>query len=243
MVSSDELTADQLMQVLEEVGAVITDSHLVFNSGRHGTAFVNWVDVLNDAKAARATSRALAEMLVDLDFEVIAGPTHTGDKLAFSLADALLDLGREVVPVYVQEITEKRTVTIDGKQKVVRIVLEGRTFPRGQARKIKGRQVLVIDDVLTTGGTIRETLAAVREASGIPIAVAVACNRSEFSEEFDGLFLLELLNVPMVQWEEEDCQACIAKVPMNTKVGHGKDWLEAHPNPSSWPAVVKDRLS
>lgn len=243
MVSSDELTADQLMQVLEEVGAVITDNHFVLTSGKHGTAFVDWVAVLNAAKAARATSKALAEMLVDLDFAVIAGPTHTGDKLAFSLADALLNFGREVVPVYVQEITEKRRVTIDGVESEVKIVLEGRNFPRGQVAKIEGRKVLVIDDVLTTGGTIRKTLAAVREAGGIPVHVVVACNRSSLSGEFDGLPLVELLNIPMDQWEEEDCQACIAKVPLNTEVGHGKGWLEAHPNPSSWPAVVKARLS
>lgn len=243
MSSSDELNIEQLTRLLEEVGAVITNSHFVFTSGKHGTGFVNWVAVLMSAKAARATSRALARQLVDLDFEVIAGPTHTGDKLAPSLADALLDLGREVVPVYCQEITEECTATIDGVVREVQIVLEGRNLPRGQAAKVNGRNVLVTDDVLTTGGTIHKTLAAVREAGGIPVGVAVACNRSDLIGEFDGLSLIELLTVPMDQWVEDECQACVGGVPMNTEVGHGKDWSEVHPDPEEWPARVKARLS
>ena len=243
MASSDNLSPGQLRSLLEEVGAVITGDHFVFTSGKHGNAFVNWVAVLNNTKAARATARALANRLVDLEFEVIAGPTHTGDKLASSVADALLELGKEVVPVYCQEVIEKHTVTIDGTEREVKIVQEGRSFPRGQAAKVNGRRVLVTDDVLTTGGTISGTLAAVRTAGGISVGVAVACNRSSLSRQFGGLPLFELLNVPMDQWEFEDCQACVAGVPMNTEVGHGEGWLKAHPDPEEWPARVKARAN
>lgn len=228
-----------LLRLLEEVGGVIDGSHIVYTSGKHGCAYVNWVAVLNDPKAARATMRALAEKLVDLDFDVVVGPTHTGDKLATALADALLDLGREVVPVYNQEITVKRSVTIDGEQREVKVVLDGRDFPRGQTGKVQGQRTLVIDDVLTTGGTIEEVIAAVHKAGGVPVGVAVGCNRSDLSGEFDGLPLVELLNVPMDAWDPEECQACAEQVPMNTDVGHGSGWLVQYPDPKTWPAFVK----
>ena len=228
-----------LLKLLREVGGVIDNSHVVYTSSRHGYAYVNWVAVLNDAKAARATSRVLARRLTDLDFGVIAGPTHTGDKLATALADAFLDLGRAVVPVYCQEKTEKRIIPVNGELREVKIVLDGRDFPRGQAKKVQGKQVLVVDELLPPGGSARETLAAVREAGGLPVWVAVFCNRSDISGEFDGLPLTELLNVPMEVWDPEECQACMEQVPMNTAVGHGSEWLAQYPDPNTWPAFVK----
>lgn len=166
----------------------------------------------------------MAHIVRDLEFDTVVGPTHTGDKVAYDLGLALYQLGRTVNRAFSQETDEK------GK----------RNFPRGQERCVRGKRVLVVDDVVTTGGTISETISAVKEADGEAIAVLVGCNRSEFKGEFDGIPLLALMTVPMEQWEEGECQACIELVPINTTVGHGAEWLKKYPDPDLWPAHVND---
>lgn len=228
----------ELMQLLEKVGGVIDNSHVVYTSRKHGRAYVNWVAVLENSQALWETSLAMTE-LPGMGFATIAGPTHTGDKVANALALAFLHKGVNVAPVYVQEITEKVKAILDGREQELEVVRQGRTFPRGQIKDVKGHLVLVVDDVLTTGKTARETIEAVQAHGGTPTGVLVGCNRSAFVGSFDGFPLWELLKANMEQWDPEECQACIDQVLMNTSVGHGKEWVEHYPDPTQWPAFVK----
>ncbi|HEX7456059.1 MAG TPA: phosphoribosyltransferase family protein, partial [Candidatus Nanoarchaeia archaeon] len=166
----------------------------------------------------------MAELVFCVEFDTIAGPTHVGDKIAYDLGLALLlNKGRNVGRFYAQESAEEGT----------------RSFPR-QTGSVAGMRVLVVDDVLTTGGTIDETIEAVRKDGGTPVAVAVVCNRSEFRGEFKGFPLLELMYVPFEAWKPEQCQACVERVPVYTEVGHGKDFLKEYgEDPAGWPANRK----
>lgn len=213
-----------LMELLKSVGGVIDDDHIVYTSGRHGRVYVNWVAVLRNSKAAWEAAQALADLVFDIEFDTVAGPTHTGDTVASDLGIALLLKGRVISRNYVQETEE------EGK----------RIFPRGQSEDVRDKAVLVVDDILTTGGTIRETIDSVRSHGGTPVAVAVGCNRSSFRDEFEGLPLFQLYEADLEQWEPEECPLCRNGYQINTDVGHGAAFIQEFGEDSqNWPANRK----
>jgi orotate phosphoribosyltransferase len=71
----------------------------------------------------------------------------------------------------------------------------------------------VVDDILTTGGSIRETLEAVRAAGGEPVGVAVMVDRSGGRVDF-GVPLYSATEVEMQTWEPAECPLCPAGVPL-----------------------------
>jgi orotate phosphoribosyltransferase len=76
-----------------------------------------------------------------------------------------------------------------------------------------GERTLVVDDVLTTGGSVREALEAVRKAGGEPVGVAVMVDRSAGSVDF-GVPLYAATEVEMETWEPADCPLCRAGVAL-----------------------------
>lgn len=76
-----------------------------------------------------------------------------------------------------------------------------------------GERALVVDDVLTTGGSVRETLDAVRQAGGVPVAVSVMVDRSGGKVDF-GVPLFAATEVEMQTWEPADCPLCRDGVPL-----------------------------
>ena len=76
-----------------------------------------------------------------------------------------------------------------------------------------GERALVVDDVLTTGGSISETLEAVRGAGGEPVGVAVMVDRSGGQADF-GVPLYSATEVEMQTWEPAECPLCQAGTPL-----------------------------
>ena len=88
----------------------------------------------------------------------------------------------------------------------------GRSIGR-HFRVAPGERALVVDDVLTTGGSIRETLEAVRKAGGEPVGVAVMVDRSNGQADF-GVPLYSATEVEMQSWEPAECPLCRAGTPL-----------------------------
>lgn len=76
-----------------------------------------------------------------------------------------------------------------------------------------GERVLVVDDVLTTGGSVLETIQAVRDAGGEPVGVAVMVDRSGGRVGFD-LPLFAATEVEMDTYEPAECPLCREDVPL-----------------------------
>ena len=102
-------------------------------------------------------------------------------------------------------------------------------FTRGYDKLITGKNVLVIEDLTTTGGSVKKVVDSVKKVGGKVVSVCVMVNRDPklvTSETIGAPFSsLAVLEVP--SWEEKDCPLCKENVPVNTEVGHGKKFLEA----------------
>lgn len=209
----------EVLQILGRVGAVITNSHIVYTSGKHGTAYVN-----KDAVYPHTRETSLLCGLIAVQFDnsvqVVAAPAVGGVILSQWTAHHLSQIScgnHEVLGVYAEKIAE---VSGAGHKEYF-------VFKRGYNKLIEGKKVLVVEDVLTTGGSAKGVIEAVRACGGEVVGLGVLCNRGGITPKdvADPPKLVSLINVKMDAWEEANCPLCAKSVPINTDVGKGREFL------------------
>ncbi len=238
------MNQEEALQILNQVGAVITGSHLVYTSGLHGSVYVN-KDALTDDTAVSLICEALAWQFRDDGVEVVVAPAVGGIKFAAKVAHRLNKLTRRtVLGLYAERdetsiLRAEEDVSLNfgatGKAMVAHLekgdelVVRRPNFvlKRGYGKLVAGKKVLVAEDVLTTGGSARKVVEAVRAAGGNVIGVGVICNRGGVkpADLADPPKLFALVNLTLETYYEADCPLCRDGVAMNTEVGKGKDWL------------------
>jgi orotate phosphoribosyltransferase len=182
--------------LLREVGA-LKDGHFVLSSGRHSDRYVEKFDLLRHPEATERACAALIERIpATSEIDVVAGPTTGGILLAFEVARQLK------LPAAYAERSEGGSLAREFRR--------GTSFP-------SGARVLVVDDILTTGGSVRETLAALETHDVRPVAVAVLVDRSGGKVGFD-VPLMSLSQMTIETWAPEDCPLCCDGLPI-TKPG------------------------
>jgi len=88
--------------------------------------------------------------------------------------------------------------------------------------------VLIVDDVVNSGHSIRQTAEAVRRAGGAVAAAAAFVHRGNIDAA--GMDVPEfryLLEYDIPEWPAADCPLCKSGVPVNTRYAHGQDFLDA----------------
>lgn len=98
---------------------------------------------------------------------------------------------------------------------------------RDYDKLIAGKNVLVVEDVLTTGGSAKKVIEATRAIGGNVIGLGVLCNRGGITPQdvADVPKLTSLVNVKLDAWDEATCPLCEQNVPVNTDVGKGRQFL------------------
>ena len=191
-------------EILAETGAVITDSHVVYTSGRHGTAYVNKDAVYPHPAQVSALCRMLADAAAADRPEVVCGPALGGIILSQWTAHHLGALA-----VYAEKLPGG-----------------GLALRRGYDRVVAGRRVLVVEDIVTTGGSVRQTVAAVRAAGGEVTRVTALCNRGGITAADLGVPAFSaLVTLSLDSWEATSCPLCRGGVPVNTDIGNGREFL------------------
>ena len=204
------MTEQEILDLLQEVGAFRT-GHFVYTSGRHGDAYI-----LKDAMYAysRQTSevcKTMAEYFKDAGIEAVIGPAIGAAILSQWTAYHLCELTKQTVhSVYADK---------DGQG--------GFVIKRGYDKLIAGKKVLVVEDLTTTGGSIKKVVEATRAIGAEVAGVVVLCNRGNVTKEMAGdpPTFISLVNLHLQSWEEKDCELCMKNIPVNTDIGHGKDFL------------------
>ena len=203
-----------IMQALAQVNAIITDSHVVYTSGRHGKAYVNKDALYLHPQVTERLCGVMASAYQADTVAVVAGPTVGGVILSQWVAwhlNAARTTG-ETRSVYAEEEGE-------GEQKV-------RVFRRGYDQQIPGQRVVVVEDILTTGGSARQVIAAVRALGGEVVGLSVLCNRGGITAaDVGGVPLHALTTVTLDSWDAATCPLCQQGIPINTTVGKGKAFL------------------
>ncbi len=206
-----KLNEEQISEILKNIQAIITDSHVVYNSGKHGSAYVNKDVVYPHTSIISSLCETIAFEFFDSLPEVVIAPAIGGVILTQWVAHHLSGmLCRDILAVYAEKAEDGSFV-----------------IKRGYDKLIKGKRVLVVEDILTTGGSVKKVIEVTRAIGGEVVGLGVLCNRGGVTSQDVGDVprLFALANVSLDSWVEEECPLCARGVPINTDVGHGRAFL------------------
>ena len=164
--------------------------HFLLSSGLHSPVYWEKFQVLQFPNYTEQLCRMITSHFLNQGIQVVAGPTTGGIILAFEMARQL----------GVRGIFAEKEGTAE------------RTFRRG-FRINSGERVLIVDDILTTGGSIREVMAAVTTQGGIIVGIGVLVNRSEQKIDF-GVPLFSCHSAVTPTYLPQNCPLCAAQIPL-----------------------------
>jgi orotate phosphoribosyltransferase len=182
------LSNEDIKQILIK-NQVLLDGHFLLTSGRHSRFYFEKFGVLQQPADAALFCQTIAGHFKGADIDTVAGPTTGGIIIAFEVAR---EMGKKAVYA-------ERTA-------------EGRGFLRGMSLA-RGEKVLVVDDVMTTGGSVLETIEAVKKAGAELKGVAVFIDRSAEKPDFGAPFF-SLYHEKVETFDPGNCPLCQQGIPL-----------------------------
>jgi orotate phosphoribosyltransferase len=184
------MTRDDLLDLYRRSGALL-DGHFRLTSGLHSPGYLQCALVLQHPQHAEALGRALAERTRDWRATVVLSPALGGVVIGHEVARAL----------GVRAIFAERQ---DGALMLRRGFVIGETD-----------RVLVVEDVVTTGGSTRETMQVAKAAGGYVVGAASIVNRGAAAVALgaDEPYVA-LLDVNLPAYEPDKCPLCARGLPV-----------------------------
>jgi orotate phosphoribosyltransferase len=186
---------DNFARLLRDVGA-LREGHFLLTSGLHSARYFEKFRILERPKLCERFARAIGERFQRAGVTVVCGPTTGGVIVAYEVAR---QMGCRCV------IAEKSEA--------------GRKIGRGFSVASSDR-VLIVDDVLTTGGSIKETFGALESTGAQIVGVGVFIDRSfgvNFPVPFFATYQEQVIN-----YQPDNCPLCQAGVPLESPGRSGK---------------------
>jgi orotate phosphoribosyltransferase len=176
---------DRFLETLRASGALKV-GHFVLSSGRHSDQYIEKFDLLRQPGATSEICRIISDRFLHQEIDVVVGPTTGGVILAFEVARQL-----GIAAAYAERST---------------IGEPAREFRRGTTFR-SGSRVLVVDDILTTGGSLRETLDALAAHPVDVAGVAVLVDRSGGMADLSVPYVA-LATMDIETWDAAECPIC-----------------------------------
>lgn len=190
-----------------EAGALL-EGHFRLSSGLHSPRYLQCALYLSDPARAEAAGRQLGARLRGCSAHLVVAPALGGVVIGHEVARSL-------------ETTFFFAERQDGAM----------TFRRGFVLE-PGWRVLIVEDVITTGGSTREVIAAVEGQGGTVVGVGAIVNRSGKENPFAPLPFTALLELEVPTYPPEVCPLCAGGVPL-VKPGSRPEGGAAHPAATS----------
>jgi orotate phosphoribosyltransferase len=176
------LSREEALRIFVDAGALLS-GHFLLTSGRHSDHYMQCAQVLKYPSYTEVLARHLADEFRDDGIEVVVGPAIGGIIVSY-------EVGRQLqVPAIFAERENGRM-----------------TFRRG-FRLNPNQRVLVVEDVITTGGSVREVMQLVEECGAEVRGVGVLVDRSNGAIKF-GVKQREVLSMEIESWDAAGCPMC-----------------------------------
>ncbi|WP_249299234.1 orotate phosphoribosyltransferase [Feifania hominis] len=182
------LTKERVLEILKEAG-VLQEGHFLLTSGRHSDRYLQCAKIFQNTRYSEELCAALAEQFKDDNIQLVIGPAMGAVQMAYEVSR---HLGVE------NFFTER----VDGKM----------TLRRGFHIE-PGTRVLCVEDVVTTGGSVKEVMEIVKEAGGVVAGVGLIVDRTGGKIDF-GTKLASVISMEVASYEPENCPICKTGAPL-----------------------------
>ena len=176
------LTQDEMLQIFEKTGGILK-GHFILTSGRHSDTYMQCAKLFVDTKASEMLCKSLAEKLAGEDIDLVISPAVGGILMGYEMARQL-----GVNNIFAER--ENGAMTLR----------RGFVLPQNA-------KVLVVEDVVTTGGSVKEVVELVQNSGCTVTAVASIVDRSNGKVDF-GVKFVNLISMDVVSYEPENCLMC-----------------------------------
>ena len=188
---------EEVKQLLQETEAIL-EGHFLLTSGLHSPLYVEKFNLLQWPKQTERLCKELAERFADAGVEVVIGPMTGGILLAHEVGKAL----------------ETRAIFTERENGAM--ALRRGFFIR------PGEKVLIVEDIVTTGGSIKEVIDVVKQHGGVPVAVSMLVDRSGGKANFGDVPCTALLHMNVETYTPDHCPLCQKGIPMTKRGRTGK---------------------
>ena len=182
------MTRDEIIDILKEA-EVLLEGHFLLTSGRHSAKYLQCAKIFRNTKYAEPLCKELADKYKDKSVEIVRGHGMGAVQIAYEVSRHL-------------KCENFFTEREDGKM----------TLRRGFSIK-EGQKVLLVEDVVTTGGSIKEVLELVKGMGADVVGIGCIVDRTggkiDFGVPFDAVLSMEVES-----YERENCPICQKDVPL-----------------------------
>ena len=171
---------NEVLNLLEQAEGVL-HGHFCLTSGLHSDIYFQCAKLYQYPEITSELGKRLAEKLSDIEFDTIVAPA----------------IGAVIIGYETAKNAKKRNLFVERKDGVMQL-------RRGYSLK-KGEKVVIIEDVITTARTIKETMEAIKEYEPEVVAVGCIVDRTKGKTEYN---IKSLLQIDPVVYEPNDCPLC-----------------------------------
>ncbi len=199
------MTEEEVLELFEKLGALLK-GHFKLSSGLHSEKYLQCALVLQYPDIAEKISKALAKRFSGEKIDAVIGPALGGVTLAYEVARAI---GSRGIFAERRDGPSASAETSCGRA--------GKMVLRRGFSITKGEKLLVVEDVVTTGGSTKEVIDLVKSFGADVVGVGSIIDRSGTGIDFGAPFKC-LAKVKVETFEEGNCPLCKDKMPV-TKPG------------------------
>lgn len=182
------MTNQEIVEMLKEA-EVLLEGHFLLTSGRHSDKYMQCAKIFQNAKYSVPLCAELVEKYKNEDIDVVIGPAIGAIQMSYEVGKQL-----GVKNIFAErengEMTLRRGFTIE-----------------------KGQKVLVVEDVVTTGGSVREVIALVEACGGIVAGVGSIVDRTGGKIDF-GVPYKSAFSMDITSYEADECPICKSGAPL-----------------------------
>lgn len=182
------MTTEEILSVFRETG-VMLEGHFLLTSGRHSDRYMQCARLFEHPRHSELLCAELARRFDGEKIDLVIGPALGGIIMSYEVSRAL----------------NARNIFAERQDGVM-------TIRRGFSVK-EGERVLVVEDVVTTGGSVREVLALLEAEKADIVGVGVIVDRSAGKVDF-GYRLESLVSMEVTSYPPDECPICKTGIPL-----------------------------
>lgn len=190
------LTKERVLEIFKEAG-VLLEGHFLLTSGKHSNQYLQCAKIFRHTRYSEELCAALAAKFKGQKVDVVIGPAMGAVQMAY-------EVSRQI-----------------GCENFFAEREEGKMTLRRGFEVRPGMCCLLVEDVVTTGGSVKEVAGLVREAGGVVVGVGSIVDRSGGRVDF-GVPFESVIQLDVQAWEPESCPLCKAGAPAAIKPGSRK---------------------